>query len=125
VCGRSRREQLNTFVRAVVRAVEDHGEVGMPAAEAAALAALRAFNYERIYVRPESRAQSRAVVEVLQALVEHYVAHPDQLPEPELVEDPIRAAVTYVAGMTDRYAFDKAVADLGWDPTKLPRGISI
>ena len=60
VCGRTRREQLNTFVRAVVRAVEEHGEVGMPPAEAQALAALRAFNYERIYVRPASLAQSRA-----------------------------------------------------------------
>ena len=124
VCGRTRREQLSTFVRAVVRAIEEHGEVGMPAEEAAALAALRAFNYERIYVRPDSLAQSRAVVEVLRALVEHYTAHPDLLPDPELVEDPVRAAVTYVAGMTDRYAFDKAVADLGWDPARLPRGIA-
>jgi dGTPase len=124
VCGRTRREQLNTFVRAVVQAIEEHGEVGMPADEAAALAALRAFNYERIYVRPDSLAQSRAVVEVLRALVEYYIAHPELLPEHELVEDPIRAAVTYVAGMTDRYAFDKAVADLGWDPARLPRGIS-
>src|SRR4030095_13289050 len=29
VCGGTRREQLKTFVRAVVRAVEKHGEVGM------------------------------------------------------------------------------------------------
>ena len=35
----------------------------------------------------------------------------------------MRAAVTYVAGMTDRFAFRQAVAVLGWDPDKLPRGI--
>ena len=81
VCGTSRREQLNTFVRAVVRTVDEHGEVGMPPTEAAALAGLRAFNYERIYVRPASVAQSRAVIDVLRALVEHYVARPDQLPD--------------------------------------------
>jgi hypothetical protein len=28
-----------------------------------------------------------------------------------------------VAGMTDRYAFDKAVSELDWDPARLPRGI--
>jgi dGTPase len=123
VCGRTRREQLRTFVHAVVRAIAEHGEVGMPADEAAALAGLRAFNYERIYVRPDSLAQSRAVVEVLRALVEHYTAHPELLPDPELVEDSVRSAVSYVAGMTDRYAFDKAVADLDWDPARLPRGI--
>ena len=64
------------------------------------------------------------MVEVLRALVEHYATHPDLLPDPELVQDPVRSAVTYVAGMTDRYAFDKAVADLGWDPATLPRGVS-
>ena len=34
----------------------------------------------------------------------------------------MRAAVAYVAGMTDRFAFRHAVAVLGWDPAKLPRG---
>ena len=53
----------------------------MPPAEAAALAGLRAFNYERIYVRPASVAQSRAVIDVLRALVEHYVGPADQLPD--------------------------------------------
>ncbi len=127
VCGRNRRDQLSTFVRAVVRTVGEHGEVGMPPAEAGALAALRAFNYERIYIRPESLAQSRAVVEVLRALVEHYTTHPELLPRSPEVDrgsaDAVRAAVTYVAGMTDRYAFDSAVRELDWDPTRLPRGV--
>ena len=35
----------------------------------------------------------------------------------------MRAAVTYVAGMTDRFAFQSAVAHLGWDPARLPVGI--
>jgi dGTPase len=110
-----------------VSAVNDHGEVGMARAEAGALAGLRAFNYERIYVRPASLAQSRAVVEVLRALVQFYAAHPSALPEP-LYADPdteeaVRHAVTYVAGMTDRYAFAAAVSELGWDPERLPRGI--
>ena len=129
VAGRTRREQLGTFVRAVVRGVAEHGEVGMPAAEAGALAALRAFNYERIYVRPESLAQSRAVVEVLQSLVAFYTEHPAVLPAtvPPVAAagsaDALRTAVTYVAGMTDRYAFEMAVHHLGWPPERLPRGI--
>ncbi|GAA1432142.1 deoxyguanosinetriphosphate triphosphohydrolase [Microlunatus lacustris] len=129
VAGRTRREQLGTFVRAVVRGVSEHGEVGMPAAEAEALAALRAFNYERIYVRPESLAQSRAVVAVLQALVEFYVEHPAALPDTVVPvqdargTDALRTAVTYVAGMTDRYAFAMAEQHLGWPPERLPRGI--
>ena len=51
-------------------------------AEAGALAALRAFNYERIYVRPASVAQSAAVVEVLRALVHFYGERPEAAAEP-------------------------------------------
>lgn len=127
VAGRTRREQLRTFVRSVIRAVDRYGEVGMEPVEASALSALRAFNYERIYVRPASLAQSRAVVEVLRALVEFYVEHPQAMPTPSAFEvtdaDPVRAAVAYVAGMTDRYAFDRAVAELGWDPSRLPTAL--
>ncbi len=37
---------------------------------------------------------------------------------------PSRAAVAYVAGMTDRFACRQAVALLGWDPAKLPVGVT-
>ena len=99
----------------------------MPPQEAGALATMRAFNYERIYVRPASVAQSLAVVEVLRALVEYYSDQPALIPDsrepPAQSEAAIRAAVTYVAGMTDRYAFEMAVRHLEWPPERLPRGI--
>ncbi len=127
VAGRTRREQLGTFVRAVVAAIMTYGEVGMGEEPAGALAAMRAFNYDRIYVRPTSLAQSRAVVEVLQALVEHFVAQPELTGAPAGTapssDEAVRAAVGYVAGMTDRYAFETAVRDLGWDPARLPQSV--
>lgn len=127
ISGRNRRDQLNTFVRAVVATIDRHGEVGMPAAEASALATLRAFNYERIYVRPDSLAQSRSVVEVLRALVDFYVEQPGAVPEADVLdpgsEAAVRSAVTYVAGMTDRFAFDTAVRELDWPRQRLPQGI--
>lgn len=125
VCGRTRREQLHTFVRAALATTDRTGEIGLGPTEAAALAALRAFNYERIYVRPASLAQSRAVVDVLGALVEFYAERPQTLgvdAEPG-DEAAVRAAVAYVGGMTDRYAFDSAIIHLGWDPDRLPQGI--
>ena len=104
------------------------GQVGMRADLAEALAALRAFNYEHIYLRPASVAQADAVVAVLQALVDHFGDRPNALPGGDLgvaAGSPVavRAAVTYVAGMTDRFAFHSAVAHLGWDPGRLPVGI--
>ena len=76
----------------------------------------RAFDYERIYLRPASCRQAEAVVAVLQALVEHLIARPDRLPAASAGDDPVRAAVTYVAGMTDRFACRRAVEWLDWPP---------
>ena len=129
-CGNRRSGQLGAFIDALVRTVLDTGRVGMDAAAADALAAFRAADYEHIYLREASVAQARAVVAVLRALVEHYIDRPNAIPavresgglgagEPRAVE----AAVAYVAGMTDRYAFRQAVALLDWDPDKLPRGV--
>nr|WP_235997062.1 HD domain-containing protein [Aestuariimicrobium ganziense] len=123
VVGRSRRPQLASFIKAVVTTTCETGTVGMDADTAAALGRLRAFNYERIYTRPESVAQSHAVVEVLQDLVEYYRRNPDQMPEEYRHADLTRGAVTYVAGMTDRFAFEQAAARLGWVETRLPKGI--
>ena len=100
---------------------------------AEALAAFRACNYERIYLRDASVRQGEAVVGVLRALVEHFADRPHLIADDGAAaataglwpasEDAVRAAVTYVAGMTDRFAFRQAVALLGWDPAKLPAGV--
>ena len=127
VCGHDRRSQIRTFVRSVVSTAVRHGEIGMGAEEAAALAGLRSFNYERIYTRPESIAQASAVVDVLRALVDHYAHRPGKLPgAPDAEADSpevLRAAVTWIGGMTDRYAFETAVRELRWDPGRLPKAI--
>lgn len=121
--GAGRRSQLSVLIRAVSATVAKHGVVGMDAETAEALAALRKFNYEQIYIRPESLAQSQAVIAVLQDLVSYYIEHPDSLPPDFRGDDKVRAAVTYVAGMTDRFALEAATELVGWAPERLPRGI--
>jgi dGTPase len=117
-CGTSRSRQLNAFVTDVVTTTVSSGSVAMSEEMGNALEALRRFNYERIYLRPESIEQSARVVDLLRALVEYYVNHPVALPVgAELVpDDPdtVRAAVGYVSGMTDRFACGKAEELLGW-----------
>ena len=128
-CGTTRRAQLGAFIGGVVDAVVETGSVGMAEPLAEALAAFRTCNYERIYLRPASVAQGHAVGEVLQALVEHLADRPNLIPGVASggglaagSADALAAAVTYVGGMTDRYAFQSAVAHLGWDPARLPGG---
>jgi dGTPase len=124
VLGATRRQQLSTLIAALVRGIRQTGVVGMDTTHAEALASLRAFNYAHIYNRPASVDQGRSVVAVLSALVEHFAEHPELLPggRVEAAPGPVHASVAYVAGMTDRFAFDTAVDVLGWSPDRLPRG---
>jgi dGTPase len=95
---------------------------------AEALASLRAWDYDRIYLRPESAGQSRAVHRMLSALVEHYETHPADLPGATVLgsdDDLARAAVTYVAGMTDRFACTQAERLLAWPRSEMPDGFDI
>ncbi len=62
------------------------------------------------------------MIAVLTALVQYYAERPGALPADLDRDDPVRAAVTYVGGMTDRFAFDAALHLLGWDPARLPKG---
>jgi dGTPase len=127
-CGGARSRQLGSFIRAMVEAAARSGRVGMTEPFAEALADFRRFNYEHVYLRPASRAQADAVIALLRALVEHYSDRPHLLPDPPRAaggtDDAVHAAVSYVAGMTDRYACRQAVSLLGWDPAKLPQGVT-
>jgi dGTPase len=125
VVGERRSAQLNRFITSMLRAIEQTGHVGMGADEAGALAAFRAFNFERIYLRPASVEQAERVIELLRALTEWFAAHPAAMgaDEPAATADPLAAAVHHVSGMTDRYALRMAEVHLGWDPAKLPRGV--
>jgi dGTPase len=126
-CGRTRSRQLGAFIEGLIGGTLSNGQVGMSEPLAEALADFRECNYERIYLRPSSASQGAAVVALLRALVEHFADRPNLLPSVGFPgvdagsEAAVRAAVTYVAGMTDRYACQTAVAQLGWDRTRLPR----
>jgi len=119
-CGTRRGRLLDAFVTDVVHTMRECGAVAISEPMGEALEALRRFNYERIYLRPASLEQSARVVELLRALVAHYVGHPRSLPGGADLEPhdsaTVRVAVGYVSGMTDRFACTKAVELLGWSP---------
>ncbi len=130
-CGTTRSDQLGAFIRAVVDTVAETGQVGMGSRMAEALAEFRATNYRNVYMRPASLAQADSVIRILRALVEYFADRPNLIPSvaagPGVVaggDGAVRAAVTYVAGMTDRFACQTAVSLLGWDPAKLPHAVT-
>jgi dGTPase len=143
VAGRHRAAQVGTFIAAALEAIESTGCVGMTEPAASALAQFRAFNFDRIYLRPAARRQADKVVGLLRGLVDFFVdapartharstgdaQHHDPGADPGVpaVEagSPAAAvhAVRYVSGMTDRFALGLGVELLGWRPEDLPRGV--
>ena len=132
VAGARSSEQIGVFLGAVLEAIDQSGAVGMTEPAATALAEFRAFNFERIYLRPAARRQAARVIRLLGGLVEHFADAPRRIPavrDGELVAPPAGSAeaaalaVQYVSGMTDRYALGLGVELLGWRPDDLPRGV--
>jgi dGTPase len=127
--GTDRSTQLGTLVRAMIQATAETGRVGMVAPIADALGEFRRFNYEHVYLRPASKAQADSVIALLRALVEYYADRPNLLPDAHGIDagsaEALRSAVTYVGGMTDRYACRQAIALLGWERDVLPVGMEI
>jgi dGTPase len=128
-CGHSRGSQLGAFITSMIRAAMHSGRVGMEPHVAEALAEFRRFNYEQVYLRPESKAQANSVIDLLRALVDRYTEQPNLLPAGDQLSpnssDARFAAVSYVAGMTDRFACRQGVTLLEWDTDRLPRGIDV
>ena len=128
-CGSTRREQLGAFITGMINATAHTGRIGMVPDMAEALALFRQFNYERIYDRPESKAQANSVISMLRSLIDHYIETPQLLPAwHEQAFDPasplaIIEAVNYVGGMTDRFACRQAITLLDYPADKLPQGI--
>ncbi|MET0420936.1 MAG: HD domain-containing protein [Acidimicrobiia bacterium] len=132
VVGARSSEQIGTFVLAVLDAVDRTGAVGMSEPTASALASFRAFNFERIYLRPAARRQAERVIRLLRDLVDHFADAPRRIPyvrDGEVPAPPAGSAeaaalaVHYVSGMTDRFALGLGVDLLGLRPDDLPRGV--
>lgn len=127
VVGTVQSSQLRGFITAMIEASARAGAIGLDQVTAEALDSFRAFNYERIYLRPAARQQAESVIALLQQLTEWLMLNPSHIGdglEPSAdVSTTTAEAVRYVSGMTDRFALTMAVDHLGWHPNKLPRGV--
>jgi dGTP triphosphohydrolase len=98
------------WIGEMIEAVVDHsvrvGEVRMDDATLAVMHDLRDFMFERVYQSPDQRGQQLRAIELLRELVDHHLAHPDEIPDTyREYEAPLAVQVAdYVAGMTDRFA---------------------
>jgi dGTPase len=104
--GATAREWIGAMVRSVIEASHESGTVIIDPADLDVMNELRAFMFDRVYLRPESEAQKNRAIAIIQDLVGYFAESPAEVP-PSATEpgaEPLQRAIDYVAGMTDRYA---------------------
>ena len=109
VLGAGGSARIDALVHDMVEHSEKAGDIVQGPRAGPAMAALRDFMFERVYLGPAVRAEHAKISAVVRRLFEHYVEHPELLPggpgggdvdgEAELAE----RVTDYLAGMTDRY----------------------
>jgi dGTPase len=103
ILGETGPRRIDTLVHDLVECSEAAGEIVQGAAVGTAMAELRAFMFERVYLGPEATREHAKIHLVVRALFDHYCEHPDAIPA-SIPAGPVDRRVTdYIAGMTDRF----------------------
>jgi len=104
VLGDSGSSRIDALVHDLVEHSAHAGDIVQGAEAGTAMGELRKFMFERVYLGPAVRAERERIANVVHTLFEHYVAHPELLPDPRSADEDLAERVTdYLAGMTDRY----------------------
>lgn len=111
VLGYSHGERINTMVTSVILASEGQSTIVMTPEVQAATDKLRAFLFENVYLNPVAKAEENKSKELVFALFDYFVKHPEKMPSlytrmmqnGETVE---RCVCDFISGMTDRYAIE-------------------
>ncbi len=123
--GRSGSARIDALVHDMVEHSARAGDIVQGPQAAPAMDALRDFMFERVYLGPAVLAEHERIAGVIRRLFEHYVEHPELLPDlagedgdredgpagpagPRRGSEELARRVTdYLAGMTDRYCIRK------------------
>jgi dGTPase len=106
VLGQTGSQRIDALVHDLVEVSEQAGEIRQGERAGAAMAQLRAFMFEHVYLGAAARQEHSRIERVLRTLFEHYASDPGLLPDgggaPGAGD--AQRITDYLAGMTDRYA---------------------
>jgi dGTPase len=101
--------RIDTLVRDIVAHSEAAGDIVQGKEIGGAMLRLRKFMFDRVYLGPEARREHERVQRTLAGLFEHYLAHPEEVPEWDPGAGDAQRVTDYLAGMTDRFCIAKFV----------------
>lgn len=95
--------RIDALVHDLVEHSEAVGDIVQGELIGGAMAELRQFMFDRVYLGPEATREHAKIHLVVRSLFGHYCDHPEEIPD-SIPAGPLERRVTdYVAGMTDRY----------------------
>jgi dGTPase len=103
VLGETGSRRIDTLVHDLVEHSERAGEIVQGGAVGAAMARLREFMFERVYLGERARREHAKIEWVMRALFEHYCTDPPELPPGAPGATLAERVTDYLAGMTDRF----------------------
>ena len=103
ILGRRGSERIDTLVHDLVERSAAAGEIVQGEEVGRAMANLRAFMFERVYLGPAAAGGRELAQATVRRVFDHLVDHPEDLPAGRPGDLPQRVT-DYVAGMTDRFA---------------------
>jgi dGTPase len=116
VLGTSGSARIDALVHDMVEQSGQRGDIVQGPEAGPAMKALREFMFQRVYLGPAVRAEHAKIAGVVKRLFEHYIEHPELLPESHSPLQPsvhlseasgdeelAQRVTDYLAGMTDRY----------------------
>ncbi len=110
VLGYKTSERINTMILSVAENTEN-GVLKMSSEVQECYDGLHKWMYEYVYRNPYAKSEEKKVPNVIKALFEYYCENITELPNELMViamtEGAERAAVDYIAGMTDNFAVSK------------------
>jgi dGTPase len=96
-------KRIDTLVRDIVERSAAVGDIEQSEEVGGAMLRLREFMFGRVYLGEAARREQERVHGAVRGLFDHYLAHPDEVPEGEAGATDCQRVADYVAGMTDRY----------------------
>jgi dGTPase len=107
VLGKNMNARITTMVRSLVETSAESPFITMDESVHKAMMDLRSFLFDNVYLSPSAKAEEPKAYMVVRTLFEHYMGHPEDLPEDERPAEGAslaQAVADYVSGMTDRFA---------------------
>ena len=119
ILGETGSDRIDVLVHDLVEHSAVAGTIVQGERAGAAMAELREFMFEQVYLGPEARREHVKIERVVRALFEHYCAAPELIPDSIPAGDLARRVTDYIAGMTDRFcirAFEQLSVPVAFAP---------